>query len=377
MPSELRHNHAERAAYAEELVKQILGNAGWDIIEFPDRGRQNVDFVIERPEASYAVEIKAAPEGRSDRLIPIWSQAYLQAKHASPDRNILVAVVAPRLNARAIDQLLEFAEECAPDAAVGIVDFEGLQVFRGRHLDKINSIKENRFDDKRKIRNKPINLFSDLNQWMLKVLLAPSIDEGLLAAPRARYDNASQLAKAAGASVMSAFRFIEQLRHDGYLDDSSSHLALVRRRELFQKWLAAAAKAVKEVPVKFILRIDPDKEIQRILQSKNRCLGLYAAANALGLGFVHGVPPYIYIRRIDEAEINRIGNIREAEKGEQPDLILREPSAPESLFRGVVKVGGLVAADVLQIWLDASFHPSRGAEQAKYIEDRILSSIES
>ena len=42
-------------------------------------------------------------------------------------------------------------------------------------------------------------LFSDLNQWMLKILLAPPlIPEGFLLAPRERYRNASQLAEAAG-----------------------------------------------------------------------------------------------------------------------------------------------------------------------------------
>lgn len=371
----LRHN-AGRAAYAEDLVKQVLSNAGWKIVEIQKHNRgPNVDLIIERPEASYAVEIKAAPEGRSDRLIPIWSQAYLLARHANPNRGILVVVVAPRINSRAIDQLLEFAGECAPDAAVGIVDFEGLQVFRGSYLDNLNSINRNRSDDKSRVRHKPINLFSDLNQWMLKVLLAPSIAKNLLAAPRAQYENASQLAKAANVSVMSAFRFVEQLRQDGYLDKSSSRLNLVRKQDLFQKWLAASAKPVKEVPVKFILRIDPNREIKRILQSGNRCLALFAAADALGVGFVHGTPPYIYVRRIDEAEIANIGNIRAANKSEPPDLILREPSAPESVLRGVVEVDGLFASDVLQVWLDVSFHPSRGAEQARFIEDRIIKHI--
>ena len=42
------------------------------------------------------------------------------------------------------------------------------------------------------------HLFSDLNQWMLKVLLAESIPANLLSAPRARYRNPTELARAAG-----------------------------------------------------------------------------------------------------------------------------------------------------------------------------------
>ena len=77
------------------------------------------------------------------------------------------------------------------------------------------------------------HLFSALNQWMLKVLLAPELPEHLLSAPRGRYRNASQLARAAQVSVMSAFRFVQQLQEEGYLHESASSLELVRRQHLF------------------------------------------------------------------------------------------------------------------------------------------------
>ena len=51
---------------------------------------------------------------------------------------------------------------------------------------------------------------------MLKVLLAPEVPEELLSAPREQYRNASQLAEAAQVSVMSAFRFVQQLQVEGY-----------------------------------------------------------------------------------------------------------------------------------------------------------------
>ena len=72
-----------------------------------------------------------------------------------------------------------------------------------------------------------MNLFSDLNQWMLKVLLAPEIPEHLLSAPRGEYRNASELAAAARVSKMSAHRFVQQLQERGYLEASSRRLVLV------------------------------------------------------------------------------------------------------------------------------------------------------
>ncbi len=78
-------------------------------------------------------------------------------------------------------------------------------------------------------------LFSDLNQWMLKVLLAPEIPAQMLAAPRGEYQKALQLAKAADVSPMSAFRFIRQLRQKSFLDEEDDTLHVVRREELMRR----------------------------------------------------------------------------------------------------------------------------------------------
>ena len=68
-------------------------------------------------------------------------------------------------------------------------------------------------------------------------------------------------------------------------------------------------------------------------------------------------------------------NIVPAEQGEQPDLILRQAPAPQSVFRGLVRADGLSVCDVLQVWLDVSSHPSRGKEQADLIRDRVLDPV--
>src|SRR5260370_41392081 len=97
-------------------------------------------------------------------------------------------------------------------------------------------------------------LFSDLNQWMLKVVLAPDIPELYLSAPRGRYHGASQLAEAAAVSVMSAFRFIEQFSKAGFLEDEHEGLRVVRIEELMNRWLAANQRSVTEMVVRWVLR---------------------------------------------------------------------------------------------------------------------------
>jgi hypothetical protein len=248
-------------------------------------------------------------------------------------------------------------------------------LFRGPHLEELNAEASHKSSIASKSPRVSGHLFSDLNQWMLKVLLASEIPENLLSAPRGQYRNASQLARAAKVSVMSAFRFVQQLQDEGFLSESGPYLNLVRRDELFRRWQAAAVRSVKEVSMRFQLKGEPRAQLHRMLKSGRACLALFAAAEALKLGFVEGVPPYVYIERIRPANLAAWKNLRPCESGERPDIILRQAPAPQSVFRGLVRPGGIASCDVLQVWVDVSSHPSRGREQADLIRKRLLNRI--
>jgi hypothetical protein len=207
---------------------------------------------------------------------------------------------------------------------------------------------------------------------MLKVLLAPELPDALLASPRGQYRNASQLARAANVSVMSAFRFVHQLEREGYLHESARCLQLVRRDDLFGRWQALSARSPREVPMRFLLPGDPQAQLRRMLGSRGACLALFAAADALRLGFVSAVPPYVYVQRIQPGNLAAWKNLRACAPGEPPDLIIRQAPAPQSVFRGLVRPEGMAACDVLQVWVDVASHPSRGREQADMIRKRVL-----
>lgn len=55
-----------------------------------------------------------------------------------------------------------------------------------------------------------------------------------------------------------------------------------------------------------------------------------------------------------------------------PDVYVRVPAARESVFRGTVRRNGVPVADIVQVWLDVSSHPARGAAQAGEILRRAL-----
>lgn len=366
-----RHRH-ERA---EKLLSHAFQEAGWRV-KHPVASHRGPDLLLSRQGVSYAAEIKVGVEGRSDRLIPLWSQACLQAARLAGNHAPLAIVAAPEISPRVAEQILNFAEEYAPDAAAGVMDFVGLRMFRGPHLESLNAEAPSSQALESHASKEHGHLFSDLNQWMLKLLVAPEVPDALLSAPRGQYRNASQLARAANVSVMSAFRFVQQLQREGYLHESSSYLRLVRRDDLFRRWQVSAIRRINEAPMRFLLRgNNPHAPLQRMLDSGRACLALFAAAEALGLGFVQGVPPYVYVRRLNPANLSAWKNLVPVAPGEAPDLIVRQAPFYESIFRGIVRPDGMASSDVLQVWLDVFEHPARGREQADLIQRRVLNQI--
>jgi hypothetical protein len=367
---------SEREQRAESLLAEMFENAGWRVKRESHRHGARVDFVVRRSRVTYAVEVKAGTEGRGDRLVPLFAQAVLQSLRAAGHNAAPLAVVAaPKISHRAAQQIFKFAEDYAPDAAAGVIDFEGFRMFRGPHLEELNAEASHRSSMALGSRQASGHLFSDLNQWMLKVLLAPELPESLLSAPRGQYRHASHLARAANVSVMSAYRLVQQLQAEGYLHESEPYLNLVRREELFRRWQVSAERPVKEVPMRYLLPGKAHDQLQRILKSGRACLALFAAAKALKLGFVEGVPPYVYVERIQPSNVAAWKNLRLCEPGESPDVILRQAPAPQSVFRGMVRPDAMAASDVLQVWLDVGAHPSRGREQADLIRKRVLESV--
>jgi hypothetical protein len=366
-----RSNPSERGRSAESCLAALFEKAGWKVRRHPsDAGP---DLVARRKGIEYAVEVKSAPEGRGDRLVPLFAQAVLEAAHAARHKAVPLAVVAaPNVSPRAAEQVMAFAQRYAPDAAAGVIDFEGFALFRGPHIEEMNAPGRDLPALKRNSVHESGRFFSDLNQWMLKVLLAPELPDALLASPRGRYRNASQLARAANVSVMSAFRLVQQLEREGYLHESAPYLHIVRREDLFSRWQALSARSPRELPMRFLLPGDRQSQLRKMLRSGRACLALFAAADALQIGFVSGVPPYVYVERIRSANLAAWKNLRVCAPGESPDVIIRQAPSPQSVFRGLVRPEGMAACDVLQVWVDVASHPSRGREQADVIRKGVL-----
>lgn len=372
-----------------ELLEAAFAEAGWKV-----RPCREVELLVQAPRGgpAYAVALKASRDGRRELLPALLARAALEAQHyarAHPGVAPLAVVAAPRMSKALSREVEGFAERYLEKVAFGWVDATGRLSLRGQGLDTLVARDAPLPPHVRAPRpTRAFPLFSDLNQWMLKVLLAPRVPEELLHAPREQASNARHLALLAGTSVPSASRLVAHLRENGMLQAASRGLELVQVPALLLRWQRSVSGHVAEERMRWILpgRI-PSAErlwlgLQELQSPRARptqlaserpraCLGLFAACDQLGFSHVRGVPPHVYLEEIDERLLVRIG-LRRCSPGESAEVLVRKPQAPEALFRACVGRDGVLTADVLQCWLDVAEHPSRGQEQAAFLASRPL-----
>lgn len=363
---------------AADRLAAFFRAAGWRVEQELGKGPLRPDLIVSKGSLSYAIELKSAVEGRPDRVLPLLSQAILQAgRHARSQAMCPLAVLQVGAAAPSLFRKVEqFHRDYAPDVAIGLISEAGGSRFIGPGLEALNVEAPRSFDRGKLAKpRKASDLFSDLNQWMLKVLLAPELPESLLHAPRGEYDSGSELAEAARVSAMSASRFVRRLQEEGFLEHSGHSFRLVRRSELFRRWQSVALRSSPEWRMSYLIPAAGARQLHKVVSSMDACVGLFAAADLLQLGHVSGVPPYVYVRRLSARSDAGWPGLVPATPGEPVQVVLRQASAPESLFRGAVQVDGVRVSDVLQIWLDASAHSSRGAEQANLLRIKVLSDV--
>src|SRR4051794_7917012 len=107
---------ADRASTEfENILAHALREVGWRVQRAERVGDIEADLIIDRDGMKYVVELKVASEGRRDRLIPLLSQAILQAqafaRHFPEPTAPLAVVAARRVPASLAEQLRHFAEQ--------------------------------------------------------------------------------------------------------------------------------------------------------------------------------------------------------------------------------------------------------------------------
>jgi hypothetical protein len=88
---------AQRKREFDRLLTDVFRKAGWQVRRHVPVSNMEAHFVADTGDYRYAVALKTSSEGRPDRVIPLLSQAILEAQaisRSSPEPVVSVAVIA-------------------------------------------------------------------------------------------------------------------------------------------------------------------------------------------------------------------------------------------------------------------------------------------
>lgn len=317
----------------------------------------------------------AAVEGQMARSVLKLS------KLAGKQGGIPVVVVAlDRFGSKLAAAVRGFMEEFVPGVGWGLMDERGQSVLEIPALDLSWARQAAREDGGGAVAERgDRQLFTDLNCWMLKVLLLGKAPPEFWGGPRRQPRHATELADLSRVSVAKAHTFVKAFEARGFLRRSRQGLMLVSVQEMLESWLQDEKNATpKSLPVRALVPLQSPDDGSGAgpplppTAAEAVALGGVHAALCLGLMRVAGRPlPLVHVRipfnqALGEWQLEGC-ELRDAQ------MIISRPLRPQSVFRGrIERADGLPLVDLWQIALDSVSTGARGAEQAEYILERVL-----
>jgi hypothetical protein len=373
--------------YWIQRVRKLLQAALPDSVEVArDRpGRHQPDLIVSSAGSVVLIELKLARGPRISEVEGLFAKAVLSLRRQAASRKqVLVAIVAISRFGKKLEQAVrEYMEEFAPDIGWGLVDALDQSVLEipelgveVRHRGSLRQWDEP--DSARRDRQ----LFTDLNRWMLKVLLLRNAPKELWGGPRHAPAHPTELAEIAQVSVSKAHRFASAFHAEGFLRKTKSGLRLVRVDSLLEVWLQDERyRSPRTVHVRPLVpsRDSPSSEQDWSGESQlprtawgDAVLGGGIAAE-IGdlLRIVGSFVPLVHVKipfsnALQDWSLERC-DTRDAQ------FVLNRPLYPRSVFSGEVhRRRGAPVVDVWQIALDSVRTDPRGLEQADYIVQRVI-----
>lgn len=364
-PSE--EQHAEKRALT--ALRRWAGSLVWRMPTQQADGRR-VDIVGSDARGKViTVEVKALRgSNRVDALKGAAAMAILDLQRWAPELHKLAWIEVERLGSQAVGKLAEYLREVAPEVGWAVVDLHGGVRIHAPTIGLDVRVESDAAPPRSGKAFAP--LFSDLNAWMLKVLLMRRAPEWAWTATREPCRNAHVLHSVAEVSGASAHRFVKAMTEADYLRSDRKGLQLVRIESLLNHW-----RAIHQNQPPVLIEARP------LFDWRPRDLGLSLLGGRVALGGQYAAEQFemqhatrgratIWI----EADLERALDAMDlvpAEPGRGRVWVGR-PRHVESCFRARVITDGVAYIDPCELMLEAAMDPARGFEQSEYVLQRIV-----
>jgi len=357
----------------EESVAALLVHHGITQFEIADRAE-----VEERPTGKSSspdrllVEIERVRSRSIDEILGRLAMRVLMTRQDQRRRLAVPVLVIERLGDKTKRTAREFMSKYAPGHAWGLVDRSGAAALAIPSL-KVDIDQPGNSEPRARVRHTSTQLFSDLNQWMLKVLLLVDAPPSLWGGPRQRVATPTELHRVARVSVEKAHLFVRVFEKMGFVRQTRQGLTVVRRQQLLDRWFhAERSQSVLPIPARWIFGMPSG--LQDIFakpgDSEHLAVCGFEACRLLDVLHAPVVQREVYLAGDIESAL-AAWDLEPCEEHEA-HIFLRKARSAQSILRGRVIRANLPVVDVLQAALDVHDQAARGTEQSQYLTRHVL-----
>lgn len=359
----------------ERVLKTILGRYLPDVTDIKSvAARGAVDFVAHRPSGLVIGEVRQSGSASIDSVLGLLARGVLRSRNrvSTSSTTPLVLAIVPRVGARTERAVHQFMSENAADCGWALTDQTGATRIvipsLGIDVEERGVVNQPRWQKRGSTR-----LFSDLNRWMLKVLLLAHAPPNLWNGPRANISNATELHRVAMVSVAKAHQFCDAIEKSGFLVRGPGGLTVVRKKMLMETWFHnERARRTDLLAVRSIF--DRTADLHEVLCrpgiAGDFAVSGFEACRLLGILHASVIRPEVYVIGDLESALDALDLEVCDERDAQ--FFLRKAQFGQSILRGRLVQENLPIVDVLQAALDVCDQAARGAEQAEYIVNHVL-----
>ncbi len=362
----------------ESIVERILAEVVPGFVAQPlHLGPQpsGCDLVARVGDRQIMVAVKAVSLSVVEDVLARLSMGALEVGRMAEGQNAvpMVAVMVPALGRKVVHAAVDFMARHMPHVGWAVLDRAGnarvavpkLGIDLDRRIARVASMKPGRSS---------VRLFSDLNRWLLKVLLLKDAPVGLWGGPRQPILSGHDLGQVASVSAEMVRRFMNAFEKRDFLRQTAKGLHIVRRSALLDLWRGDDA-----------LDVHPGMPVRRVMGAPGSLAELSEMAgfsdSVVVAGFeacrLLGVLHTMVSMPVEVHAIAPVAQILERFELEQcaspnAEFWLLPSSHLKSIQRGSVQREGLQVVDAFQAAFDVLRHPARGHEQSDYVLREVL-----
>ncbi|HPB49726.1 MAG TPA: hypothetical protein PLY68_00850 [Myxococcota bacterium] len=366
-------NKHEVEALAADLLAGVI--PGFQAVSGNQPMARKAELLADINGRRVVIAVKAVRTSVVEDVVGRLAIASLQAGHSAggTQNTSLAVVIVPSVGRKTVAAAQSFMSTYMPSAAWAVMDRAGnarvsipaLAVDIDRSFARVERTQAGRTS---------ISLFSDLNRWLLKILLLVDAPEDLWGGPRQTVLSNPELVRVAGVSPEMVRRFVTAFQDRDLLRQTPEGLRLVRRSTLLDLWRADEALTARQaVPVRRLIAGTgsvPDLVSIPGFADLTVVAGFEACRH---LGLLHTFAPHqteVYVN-IPVSEAMRRFGLEECSPSDA-DIWLIPTRRSRSILGGRLSVEGIPVVDAFQASLDVLRHPGRGREQSDYIIHEVL-----